>query len=196
MHVLKATTFTPATYLKFKLYCVLIHVLMVNSRDDFNICIELTWIEITLYDRKPYGGPPRIMTKPWCLFNIPPFTFAHFFFLNDCSYHEADSIVSIPVPASPSVSERTSPPPASPSRQAFLDHLFDFHGDVSIRQKLYVIKENQKQLFKLFSSAIQERKDSVCHCNNCKAGRDQKGKILLIQVGQKRSQAGIQTQLK
>ena len=35
---------------------------------------------------------------------------------------------------------------------------------------------NQKALpvFKLFSSVIQERKESVCHCNNyCKVGRDQ-----------------------
>lgn len=81
-------------------------------------------------------------------------------------------IVSIPVLVSPSISERTSPPPASPSHQAFLDDLFDFGEDISIQQKLDVIIENQKALFKLFSSVIQESKDSVCHCN-CKAGRDQ-----------------------
>ena len=132
-----------------------------------SICIESTWIEMTLYgdDRKPYGGPPRIMTKPWCLFSISLFTFACFFFLKDCSYDEADATVSVPVPASPSISERTSPPPASPSRQAFLEDLFDFDEDVSVRQKLDVIIENQKALFKLFSSVIQERKDSMCHCN-------------------------------
>ena len=73
-------------------------------------------------------------------------------------------IVSIPVPASPSISERTLPPPAFPSHQTFLNDLFHFDEDVSIQQKLDVIMENQKALFKLFSSVIQERKDSVCHC--------------------------------
>ena len=82
-------------------------------------------------------------------------------------------IVNIPVPASPSISERTLPPPAFPSHQTFLNDLFHFDEDVSIQQKLDVIMENQKALFKLFSSVIQERKDSVCHCNNCKAGMDQ-----------------------
>ena len=101
-----------------------------------------------------------IMTKPWCLFYIL-FTFACFFFLKDCSYDEVDAVVSIPVPASPSISDRTSPPPTSASPQAFLDDLFDLDEDVSVQQKLDMILENHKALFKLFSTLIQERKDSV-----------------------------------
>ena len=116
-----------------------------------------------------------IMTKPWCLFYIL-ITFACIFFLKDCSYDEVDAVVSIPVPVSSSISDRTSPPPTSASPQAFLDVLFDLDEDVSVQQKLGTILENQKALFKLFSTLIQERKDSVC-----KAGRDQ------IRIGERES---------
>ena len=118
-----------------------------------------------------------IMTKPWCLFYIL-ITFACFFFLKDCSYDEVDAVVSIPVPASPSISDRTSPPPTSASPQAFLDDLFDLNEDVSVQQKLDMILENQKALFKLFSTLIQERKDRL---SVCKAGRDQ------IRIGEQES---------
>ncbi|XP_067029115.1 uncharacterized protein [Acropora muricata] len=37
----------------------------------------------------------------------------------DCSYNEVEAVVSIPVPASPSISDRTSPPPTFASPQAF-----------------------------------------------------------------------------
>ena len=62
-----------------------------------------------------------------------------FLFLEGLQFDEADAVVSIPVPASLSISERTSPPPASPSPQAFLDDLFDLDEDVSVQQKLDVI---------------------------------------------------------
>ena len=105
------------------------------------------------------------------------------FFLKDYSYDEANPIVSIPVPASPSVSVRTSTPPASPSGQPFIDDLFDLNEEVSVNQELDKIMENQKALLKLFSDHIQQRRDSVCHCQ-CKAGRDQ------IRIG-RRGSSGI-----
>ena len=95
-------------------------------RDDFN----LYRIDVNGNDFVWNNG-----REPWCLFYIL-FTFACFFFLKDCSYGEADAVVSIPVPASLSISERTSPPPVSPSPQAFLDDLFDLDEDVSVQQKL------------------------------------------------------------
>ena len=124
-------------------------------RDDFN----LYRIDVNGNDLVWNNG-----REPWCLFYIL-FTFAYFFFLKDCSYGEADAVVSIPVPASLSISERTSPPPASPSPQALLDDLFDLDEDVSVQQKLDVIIVNQKALpvFKLFSSVIQKSLKALFH---------------------------------
>ena len=85
-------------------------------RDDFN----LYRIDVNGNDFVWNNG-----REPWCLFYVL-FTFACFFFLKDCSYGEADAVVSIPVPA-------------SPSPQAFLDDLFDLDEDVSVQQKLNVI---------------------------------------------------------
>ena len=117
------------------------------------------------------------MTKHWCFWRWFKSPYSHWhvsFFLKDYSFDKANAIVSIPVPASPSISERMSTQPAAPSGQAFIfiDNLFDFYEDVSVRQKLDIIIENQKPLFKLSSDFIQQSRDSVCHCQ-CKAGRDQ-----------------------
>ena len=46
-------------------------------------------------------------------------------------------------------------------QQAFIDDLFDFNEDVSIRQKLDIIMSNRKALFELFSDFIQQRRDSA-----------------------------------
>ena len=62
-----------------------------------------------------------------------------FLFLEGLSYDEANAIVSILVPASPSILERTLTLPAFPYGKAFIDNLFDFDEDISVQQKLDII---------------------------------------------------------
>lgn len=67
--------------------------------------------------------------------------------------------MSEPVLASPPTLVRTSTPPAPPSGQPFIDNFFDLDEDVSVKQKVDMIIENQKALFKLFSGFIQQHRD-------------------------------------
>ena len=73
------------------------------------------------------------------------------------------------MPASPPLSVRTSTPPGSPNGQPFIDDLFEFEADISVKEQLNLLIKNHKALFKLFSDFIKERRDCVCHCN-CKMG--------------------------
>ena len=77
--------------------------------------------------------------------------------------------MTIPVPASPPLSVRTLTPPGSPNGEPFIDNLFEFEADISVKEQLNILIENHKALFKLFSDFIKERRDCVCHCN-CKIG--------------------------
>ena len=76
--------------------------------------------------------------------------------------------MTIPGPASPPLSVRTTTPPGSPNGQPSIDDLFEFEA-ISVKEQLHILIENHKVLFKLFSDFIKERRDCVCHCN-CKTG--------------------------
>ena len=90
------------------------------------------------------------------------------------SYNETNAIVSMPVLASPSISVRTSTPPASPSGQPFIDDLFNLNEDVSVNQKLKKNYGESETCYLNFFLIIFNNllEICVCHCQ-CKAGRDQ-----------------------
>ena len=71
------------------------------------------------------------------------------------------------MPSSPPAVRRVSTPIVQQHGRPFLDDFFEIDEDLSIKQKLDILIEDHKALFKLFSDFIKERKDCSFNCK-CK----------------------------
>lgn len=79
-------------------------------------------------------------------------------------YDDHSPVAEVPFPASPPVSGRTSTPPGLQPGLPFLDELLDVDAEISIAQKLDIIIQKHKALFKLFKDFMKERRDCDCEC--------------------------------